>query len=60
VNGFRVTVQPYGDGRIVSQIEAVTDLCGESVVAVIHRRVLETEDDAVRAALIQLGWTPPA
>lgn len=26
---------------------------------VLHRRILDLEDEATRAALIKLGWTPP-
>lgn len=29
-------------------------------LSAIHQRVVDTEDAGVRAALVKMGWTPPA
>jgi hypothetical protein len=58
--GYDVITTPFADGRIFQQIDYVADLAHESIRETISRRVIDTQEEQVRTALIALGWTPPA
>lgn len=48
---YKLETFAYPNGLIEQDM---TDLTGQ-----IHRRIIETQDDQIRKALISLGWTPP-
>lgn len=53
---YKVTAAPKADGKI----ELKTQFTGSGdLVDTLARRVIDTEEQAVREALISLGWTPP-
>lgn len=47
-------------GAVITSECAEPDLLHQDVRKVIWRRILDTEDRAVREKLIELGWTPPS
>ncbi len=53
--GFKVVTTPKENGEIVQELFSVHD----SIMEQIHRRVMDTQEQQIRAALIALGWTPP-
>ena len=46
------------DGRIFQTLKAVGDP-PEEIATVIGRWVSDTREEAIKKALIELGWTPP-
>jgi hypothetical protein len=54
--GFKITTTPLPDGKIVQTVDCIEN---DTVVAQITRRVLDTQEQQVRDALIALGWAPP-
>jgi len=48
-----------GDGRIFQTLEAVEGEPPESVTTILGRWVSHTREEAIKKALIELGWTPP-
>lgn len=63
MTGYKLNTLPTSDGKITQTLEWVgPDYIGLSIDSVskfIWRKVLDTSDEHVRLALIQLGWTPP-
>jgi len=51
-----ITTIPTSDGRITQTVCSVLD----SVNTQLMRTVLNTSDQQIRDALIELGWTPPS
>lgn len=49
----------------LNRITVETEVIGETITQTTHilgaitRKVIQTQDDQIRAALISLGWTPP-
>lgn len=56
---YEVTTTPRTDGSI-EQVTALQDF-GEpfSVREEISRNILRAQDQGIKQALVQLGWTPP-
>jgi hypothetical protein len=52
---YEVKTTPSSEGKFVQDITRVHD----GVRELISRRVMDTSEAQVRAALIQLGWIPP-
>jgi len=52
---YEVHTHSSAEGKIVQDITLVH----AGVRELISRRVVDTSEAQVRAALIQLGWTPP-
>jgi len=48
-----------GDGRIFQTLEAVEGEPPESVTTILGRWVSHTREEAIKKALIELGWSPP-
>lgn len=58
MSNFKVDV----DAKVFSngEISLETRLPGaDSLRGIVHRRIIQTEDQVIREALIKLGWTPP-
>jgi hypothetical protein len=53
--GLRLTTTPHHDGTITQELDSY---CGE-VTRAMSRWVIDTREQGVRDALMQLGWTPP-
>lgn len=53
--GFQVVTTPFADGRISQEVFSVVDGERERIAA----RLMHTQDQQIREALIALGWTPP-
>ena len=57
---YEVTTKSLGNGRIVTAVDHVaSDVFMNNVRTTIIRQILDTQDQQVRDALIQIGWTPP-
>ena len=56
--GIKVETSIAPDAQFITQITAAYGPDG--VRDEVMRRVLNTQDQQVRAALMALGWTPPA
>lgn len=54
-HGFEVVTTPTVDGKIVQELYSVEHDIREQVM----RRVMDTQEQHIRDALIALGWTPP-
>lgn len=54
-----VTTTPHLDGTIVQQVR-FDGMFAMNVREQITQQVIRTQDAQVRAALVALGWTPPA
>lgn len=54
---YRINTQVFADGKITQQSELVDDHLPS--LRDIARRVIDTQDQQIREALIKLGWTPP-
>jgi hypothetical protein len=54
-NGFEVVTSPQPDGTIVQETFATHAGIRERIMM----RVMRTQDQQIRDALIALGWTPP-
>ena len=53
---FEVITTPYLDGRVEQEVFL---LHMDNARDLLVRHVIDTQEAQVRAALIQLGWTPP-
>ena len=53
--GFEVATTPMKDGKIVQELYNVNNNIREQMT----RRVIDTQEQQIRKALIALGWTPP-
>jgi hypothetical protein len=53
--GFRLTTLPHIDGKITQELQ---EYMGEQT-RTLSRWVLDSREQGVRDALVQLGWTPP-
>lgn len=53
---YEVNTKPSIDGEIVQTVDWVGV---DGVHQTLIRQVIRTQDYQIRAALIQLGWTPP-
>lgn len=53
---YNVTAAPKADGKIELKTEFTG---GDGLSSQLTRRVIDTEEQAMRDALIALGWTPP-
>jgi len=47
------------DGRIFQTLKAVQGEPPEEIATVIGRWVSDTREEAIKKALIELGWSPP-
>ena len=57
---YTVLTTPLGNGLIAQEVvQAGGDALFESVRTCITRRIIDTQDEQVRAALKELGWLPP-
>ena len=54
-NGFDVTTKIIADDKIMLEIHSTLNGIRNDVM----RRVMDTQEQQIRDALIQLGWTPP-
>lgn len=52
-NKITITTTPFPDGRIEQEVHGL-DFSG-----LILRSVMDTKEQQIRDALIDLGWTPP-
>lgn len=52
-----VTAKTFSNGDIC--LERRTPSTDPRLADTLHRRIIQTEGQAVREALISLGWTPP-
>jgi len=50
---------PLKDGRILQTLKAVQGEPSQETATVIGRWVADTREEAIKKALIDLGWTPP-
>lgn len=53
--GFQVVTKPFADGRISQEVFSVVNGERERIAA----RLMNTQDQQIREALIALGWIPP-
>lgn len=53
---YKIDTEILSDGRILSEVKCEFD----GVMQTLYRQVLCTQEESVKAALIELGWTPPA
>ena len=53
--GFEVTTKIIADDKILLEIHSTLNGIRDDVM----RRVMDTQEQQIRDALIQLGWTPP-
>lgn len=53
--GFQVVTTHTPDGKIVQELWSVHNYIREQ----INRSVMDTQEQQIREALIELGWTPP-
>lgn len=53
--GFEIVTTATEDGKITQELYSVTPDLREQVI----RRVMDTQEQQIREALIALGWTPP-
>lgn len=54
-NGYEIKTTVTKDGKIIQQLDHIAYDIHEQ----ISRRVIDTQEQQVRDALIALGWTPP-
>ena len=54
-NGFQVVTTPFAGGMISQEVFSVAGGERERISA----RLMDTQDQQIREALIALGWTPP-
>ncbi len=54
-NGFEIVTTPAIDGTITQELYSVFNGTREQIT----RKVIATQEQQVRDALIALGWTPP-
>ena len=57
MNDIQIKTEIHGE-LIIQEVTGPGMRHGEREL--IMRRVMHTQDQLVRAALVQLGWTPPA
>lgn len=55
---IKIKATTFEDGRIVVSDQIADKLKGN--LGTIASKTIETEDQLVKAALVSLGWTPPA
>ena len=57
----RMTVIPFESGSIQITTEQLRrdSRTQEDIVTVLTREIINTKEDRVKQALIELGWTPP-
>ena len=57
----RLIVNSHSDGNLQITTEMVrTDLAtNKDTVTVMMREIINTKEDRIKQALIELGWTPP-
>lgn len=53
---YSIDTRPSAEGTIVQDLSYEH----EGMTSLISRWVFHTQDEQIRAALIALGWTPPA
>lgn len=51
--GYKITTTPLSDGKIVQEVFEI------DTRQQIMRRIIDTQEQQTRDALIALGWTPP-
>jgi hypothetical protein len=54
-HSYEMVTTPLPGGEIVQELYSVQD----DVRSSLHRWVCRTQEAGIRAALVQLGWTPP-
>ena len=54
-SGFEVTTKIIADDKILLEVHSTLNGIRDDVM----RRVMDTQEQQIRDALIQLGWTPP-
>ena len=55
-NGFEVTTKIIADDKILLEVHSTLNGIRDDVI----RRVMDTQEQQIRDALITLGWTPPS
>jgi hypothetical protein len=58
----RTTVIPFTSGSIQITTEQLRrdSRTHEDIVVVLTREIINTKEELVKKALVELGWTPPA
>lgn len=54
---YNIDTKSFSDGKILQTVDRVNN---GTVEQQIFRQVLDTKDHQIRAALIKIGWLPPA
>jgi len=54
-HGFEVTTKHGLDGTIIQEVYSVRNDIREQIM----QRVMNTQEQQIKDALIKLGWTPP-
>ena len=54
-SGFEVTTKIIADDKILLEVHSTLNGIRDDVM----RRVMDTQEQQIRDALIALGWTPP-
>lgn len=52
---YDISVVAFDNGVLVAKVD---DMIGDMRLNIMHQ-VLDTQDQMIRSALIELGWTPP-
>lgn len=55
----KIRIANYTSPRYIKQITTLEDTPAAPMLDLIHRSIIDLQDEATRQALIQLGWTPP-
>ncbi len=58
MNGYYKVETEIEKSNIIQSIKLYDDI--SELVTTISRRIINTEEQQIREALIKLGWTPPA
>ena len=59
---MRISVIPKDSGEIQITTEQIRrdSRTHEDIVTVLTREIINTKEELVKKALVELGWTPPA
>jgi hypothetical protein len=53
---YKIRTDVFGVGRIIQELSSVDN---NNQITRLSRWIINTRDEAVRQALLKLGWTPP-